>query len=269
MPVKFQLTFRIFEEEVAERDPLALRIYPDQLHGFFMNLLPQRLRNEFHKPSPVKPFSLWCEDIFQSSEIFKREFLSIEISLLRDEYFTPLLYHLSSLEEIPKLGSLKLKFSDFKGGFLKRDRYFSYSSPENGDFGDYLCFIFVTPTSFRRGEHDYPLPEPEYIFKSLIRKWNYLSDIKLPGNEFLNELRKAYIAYARFSTQTVYLSNGGAVTSFTGKLIIGRGKVREEIWRWYVQLGYFGEFCGVGKKTTMGLGKVLVRSLERENSWDI
>lgn len=267
MPVRFRVIFRVSVPEELRENPAGLRIYPDQLHGFFMNLLPESLRQEFHRPARVKPFSLWCEEIFRPSEIIERSALHLEISFLQNDYLAPFLYHLSVSRDFPSLGKLGVLQQEFKSSLLRSVSYLAYGPPQECPF-DYLSFHFITPVSFRRGEHDYPLPDPTLLFKSLLMKWNYFSEVKAPSEELLRELSRGYIAYVRVNSHTVYLSTNGAVTGFTGRLIFGKGKISSEIWSWLSLLAEFSNYSGAGRKTTMGLGKTSARGKKKPSPED-
>ncbi len=115
---------------------------------------------------------------------------------------------------------------------------------------------FLSPTSFRRGKLDHPLPEPELIFKGLIRKGQRFSDIKIDVD--LREVIKERIAVAGawIGTRRVNLSGFGWIGGFTGRVALSLEEKEEKVLKWLNALARFGEFAGVGRKTTMGFGAV-------------
>ena len=58
-------------------------------------------------------------------------------------------------------------------------------------------------------------------------------------------------------TQKVEFSNGGKLTTFVGDLVYNLSKVEDKkALKWFYILLNFSNWSGVGRKTTMGLGKV-------------
>jgi len=119
---------------------------------------------------------------------------------------------------------------------------------------------FVSPTTFRREKVDLPFPLPELFFKGLVKKW--LSFSKIPIEV---DLRKYYnlVEVERYNLKTkkVEFSNGGRLTTFVGEVVYNLSKVEDkEAQRWFNILLNFSLWSGVGRKTTMGLGKVLPKS---------
>lgn len=266
MPIKFRLDLKLNLkkplEELPQANPFLRKwtIYPDQVHGFFLNLFPPKERELLHSPSPVKPFALWCKEIFINSEHPLTE-LWLYVSFLKDELFSSFLYHFLNLEQLPPLGVYEVRVNFPEKGIVKKDEYFQLMLPEITSEQKYLRFDFLTPVSFRVGNFDYPLPEPRLIFKSLHKKWNFFIPQKFSWEEVSKAVSQCYIAYHSVFAQKVYLSMGGGVIGFRGRLLLGRGKATDREWNLLLNLAKFGEFAGVGRKTTMGFGQIKVTFL--------
>jgi CRISPR-associated endoribonuclease Cas6 len=260
MPVKFSIDLNLKSKVDA-----PFLIAPDVLHGFFFSLLPPSIAETLHKPSRYKPFCLWAPKIFrfiknnQPSET--NSVLTITISFLKDELFSPFLFKLTENRKNLFLGPYKVSLLQTSGSLIKNDEYITFDDFFNMKAKNYLYFQAITPISFKKGDIDYPLPDPKIFFKSLINKWNYFSPFRIEVDlkKVLEE--KLCIVYSKIRTYKIKLSLGSAVTGFKGKVVFyGKGLTDEEL-KWLNILGHFSRYAGVGRKTTMGLGMVEFQAL--------
>ena len=84
---------------------------------------------------------------------------------------------------------------------------------------------FVTPTSFRSKGHHFPLPVPENVFHSYLRRWNNFSGVNFDQAEFLNWIdENAIISRHKLESQKVAAGKKGMVTGFTGAVEFGLGR---------------------------------------------
>ena len=260
MPVRFSIDLIL--QSKLEYPSL---ITPDVLHGFFFSLLPSNIADTLHKPSRYKPFCLWAPKIFrfiknnQPSET--NSVLTITITFLKDEFFSPFLFKLTENRKKLFLGPYKVSLLKEPGSLIKNDEYTTFEDFLNIKAKTYLYFQAITPISFKKGNIDYPLPDPKIFFKSLINKWNYFSPFRIEVDlrKVLEE--KLCIVYSKIRTYKIKLSLGSAVTGFKGKVVFyGKGLTGEEL-KWLNILGHFSRYAGVGRKTTMGLGMVEFQAL--------
>lgn len=277
MPVKFSINFKL---KLSNQPKVSSLITPDHLHGFFFSLLPKDLAEVLHKSTRYKPFCLWAPQIFKfyqtSEEKTSEENLqpldnfSLTISFLKDELFPPFLSHLFGLFSQKNnfklfLGPYKVKlFQDVDFSLLKHDEYLSYDEPNNFTLKPLLSFRFLTPVSLKKGDVDYPLPDPKIVFKSILKKWNYFSPVKVSIDLRPAFEEKLYVVFASIKTYKIKLSLGSAVTGFIGKVVYGGKNLTEEELKWLTILGNFSNFAGVGRKTTMGLGMTRFEPIDRE-----
>jgi len=244
MPAK--LSFTLFPEK-----PIT-RVLPEQLHGLFFSLLSDGLANELHAPKRLKPFCLWSKALFSEK---KTDRLRLEVSLLKDSLLPGVIASYMLEERELKLGDVPLQKS--QKPLLKGESIRSYSKIyEEAEPSDTVVLDFLTPTSFKRGGADHPLPEPELIFRSLIRKWVAFSDFPLSV-----DLRKViregiFVSGAWIRTVKFELSEKARAVGFTGRVVLFVDSKDEEVLKWINALARFAEFAGVGRKTTMGMGKV-------------
>ena len=113
---------------------------------------------------------------------------------------------------------------------------------------------FVSPTAFRRGGVNYPLPDPRAVFSSLLWRWNAFSPIKMPP-EIAGDFERA--ALARFRLRTELLEFGGfREVGFLGEVRFDLSRLPPDERRLLHALSLFAFFSGVGRHTAMGMGEV-------------
>jgi CRISPR-associated endoribonuclease Cas6 len=115
-----------------------------------------------------------------------------------------------------------------------------------------LDLSFCTPTSFRQGAVDNPLPDRDRVFNSLIKKWNRYSGIEI-SPVIVDSI---FPSYFDISTRVAVDSRSqfvGCVGEMSFKLLSGGDPI---LVQQFNALGDFALFAGVGRKTTMGMGMV-------------
>ncbi len=121
-----------------------------------------------------------------------------------------------------------------------------------------LTLSFLSPTSFRRKGHHFPLPVPTNVFHSYLRRWNSLASVPVDQGEFLDWVDKRVIL-CRHQIESVKVAGGkqGSVTGFIGsveyRLSLSTNSPQFE--QLFYTLGQFAPYCGTGHKTTFGLGQ--------------
>jgi CRISPR-associated endoribonuclease Cas6 len=122
-----------------------------------------------------------------------------------------------------------------------------------------LCFTFLTPTSFRHHGNHLPLPMPDIVFQSYVRRWNCFAHLEVDKNDFKQWVNE-HVVIVRHTIQSSKVQAGkqGSVTGFTGSVqfhLTAKAQDEPE----YVQMVYALEqlapYCGTGHKTTFGLGQ--------------
>lgn len=113
-----------------------------------------------------------------------------------------------------------------------------------------IALSFSTPTNFRQGEFDTALPTRECVFNSLLQRWHKYSDISLEAN--LTEV----IFPSFFNIRTAMGADSrskfiGCVGEISYRIL---GDVDPLIIKQINALADFALYCGVGRKTTMGMG---------------
>jgi CRISPR-associated endoribonuclease Cas6 len=111
---------------------------------------------------------------------------------------------------------------------------------------------------------DYPVPDPSLIFKSLLRKWNTFSPESLKFKNIPIKLlsENLQIGGLWIKTEKKIVLRTGKLTGFTGRVFINARTSNQNLLKAINTLSLFSEFSGVGRKTTMGFGKVIFNSKE-------
>ena len=120
-----------------------------------------------------------------------------------------------------------------------------------------IILSFISPTSFRKAGHHFPLPVPVNLFHSYLRRWNHFAPNKYDADDFLNWIEQnVFIVRHQIETSKVKGGKRGLVTGFIGavELNLARSDHSEYI-RLYKTLGLYSVYCGTGHKTTFGLGQ--------------
>jgi CRISPR-associated endoribonuclease Cas6 len=114
-----------------------------------------------------------------------------------------------------------------------------------------IAFHLATPTAFRQGKYDSPLPTRDNVFKSLCDRWNTYSEI--PINPEIIE----YIFPSKFNIKTEVVKNYdthsfiGCVGEIGYRIL---GDASPDAIKQINALADFAMFAGIGRKTTMGMG---------------
>ncbi|RLJ70816.1 CRISPR-associated endoribonuclease Cas6 [Hydrogenivirga caldilitoris] len=198
MPVRLSVPL------IPEKPVSSSLLTPDRAHGLFFSLLDEKTAEELHKPAKIKPFCLWFPQFFGEEKELDR--INLHISFLKESLFPAFLSSLI-LEKNDGLFIENVKLRKLRKPYIREDLVLSYedlykkSVPENT-----IVLDFLTPTSFKRGEHDYPLPDPAPLFKGLIRKWVRFSGVRIEKDlrEMIQE--RIAVAGAWIKTKKVELS---------------------------------------------------------------
>ncbi|MEA5513310.1 CRISPR-associated endoribonuclease Cas6 [Nodularia sp. UHCC 0506] len=134
----------------------------------------------------------------------------------------------------------------------------------------HINLSFISPTSFRRKGHHFPLPVPVNLFHSYLRRWNDFSQIPISQADFLDWIDESVIIYQhRLESVKVAAGKRGSVTGFTGAISCGLSKAalaNTEFTQLFYALVKLAPYCGTGHKTTFGLGQTSLSWVEPEAS---
>jgi CRISPR/Cas system endoribonuclease Cas6 (RAMP superfamily) len=137
----------------------------------------------------------------------------------------------------------------------------AYSDLARERFRTHVFLRFPTPTAFSQGDMVLPLPLPELMIRSWVRRWNEFSPPELHiRDEVVSALaNKVGLARARIDTRTVDLYPGRLV-GFTGSIALEA--LRPQAWSEgersaFAAITAYSRFCGTGVRTTQGMGVTL------------
>lgn len=129
---------------------------------------------------------------------------------------------------------------------------------------------FISPTSFRRKGHHFPLPVPENLFHSYLRRWNDFSQMPVEPEMFLKWIDESVIIHQhRLESMKVAAGKQGSVTGFIGAISLGLSKAalaNTEFTQLFYALAKLAPYCGTGHKTTFGLGQTRAGWLAEQKS---
>ncbi|RTZ60898.1 MAG: hypothetical protein DSZ31_01155 [Gammaproteobacteria bacterium] len=249
MPLKVFLKLNLSEEI----DTSCLT--PDKVHGLFFSLVGEELAGILHEGyKNIKPFSLFCRELFKPQKV---KALSLEVNLLEDSLIPKLLSGFI-LNKKGVFLNLNSKSVEIKAEFRIPQRWLKpYSSlVEVKEIPTKVGIKFVSPATFRRNNSDLPFPLPELLFKGLVKRWLAFSGLPLEVDlrEYYNRVE---VERYNLKTQKVEFSSGGKLTTFVGEVVYNLSKVENKTaLKWFFILLNFSLWSGVGRKTTMGLGKI-------------
>lgn len=133
-----------------------------------------------------------------------------------------------------------------------------------------VSLSFVSPTSFRRKGHHFPLPVPENLFHSYLRRWNDFSNMPVDQESFLKWIDESVIIHQHcLQSEKVAAGKQGSVTGFTGAISLGLSKAglaNAEFTQLFYALVQLASYCGTGHKTTFGLGQTRLKWVEQKST---
>lgn len=125
-----------------------------------------------------------------------------------------------------------------------------------------LRIAFETPTHFRTAGLEVMLPDAFHVFGSLVDRWRSLGwEVAYP------DVRRVGVVPETLLYATQPIAGGRPQRGFCGVVRYDASRVDDDdlaaLWR----LARFGEYRGVGKHTTYGLGRM--RVLPDEERWEL
>lgn len=131
------------------------------------------------------------------------------------------------------------------------------------------AFDFQSPTVFNRtGGIQVPLPLPEYVFGSLIDRWQAFTDVPLHAD--LRVFVQECVSIERCDIRTQYVSleraNRGYHTGFVGRVTFRAQSGEAPLLAQWHLLGLFAPYSGVGKHVVIGMGQMQRVFIERKHS---
>jgi CRISPR-associated endoribonuclease Cas6 len=123
-----------------------------------------------------------------------------------------------------------------------------------------IAFSFATPTTFRQGKFDSVIPTRDCVFNSILSRWNKYSSIALPDLSF-DALFSTFVNI-KSERLTNYENDFVGIVGEVSYRILG--DVEPLVIKQINALADFALYCGVGRKTPMGMGmtrRIAVRNV--------
>lgn len=124
-----------------------------------------------------------------------------------------------------------------------------------------MTLHFISPTAFRRGPRRLHLPLPANVFARPAQVWQTYApeSLRLPDDwgDWCEQHVMAHTLHIH--TRQAPLNANAFFIGFVGRVTFTAQGQQEEYLRLWQGLGRLAAYCGIGYKTTMGLGAVRYR----------
>jgi CRISPR-associated endoribonuclease Cas6 len=201
----------------------------------------QRLQWEHSRPIPAGTACWWRVSLLDDSLFTHLTPLWLNLNPAHSWHLGPADLQIASVLGTPQSTQPWANFSAYA-------QLYAQASEETRQ----ITFAFSTPATFRQGKYDSALPTRDCVFHSLLNRWNRYSNLLFP--ETLTEC--LFPSFFEIQTELVNHPDGkcaGCVGIVSYRIL---GNVAAETIRQINTLADFALYCGVGRKTPMGMGMV-------------
>jgi CRISPR-associated endoribonuclease Cas6 len=127
---------------------------------------------------------------------------------------------------------------------------------QSGQPGNTVTLDFASPTAFKSGGMQVPIPLPDLVFGSLVERWNTFSPVVLSPEVRRFGAEMVAISRYRLESKPVAQKNGALRIGGQGQVSY-RAMSSDRYWLATLQmLADFALFSGVGVQTATGMGQV-------------
>jgi CRISPR-associated endoribonuclease Cas6 len=130
---------------------------------------------------------------------------------------------------------------------------------DNTNLDDELNLSFLSATAFHKNGNHMPLPIPENLFHSYLRRWNIFSSYQFDHEEFLIWVREGVVLLRHnIRSSKVQPGKQGSVTGFMGSVQLGitnKAQYQVDFSHLAHALVAAAPYFGTGHKVTFGLGQ--------------
>lgn len=216
-------------------------------HGALMEMLPQEYAEELHE-SRLHPYTQhlerragdWYWVVTALNE--KASSIILKDTLLRREG-VDLKRHETYLSIDQK------KYQELSEAELAQAFY-------EGNSGKYISIRFVTPAAFKRNGLYLNYPDIQSIYSNLMNKYDASNDQDSMKDEDTLEQLVQHTTVARYRLHsTVFCLEGIRIPAFAGEMTLRIGGNRT-MCSFARMLFRFGEYSGIGIKTSLGMGAI-------------
>ncbi|MCP5096099.1 MAG: CRISPR system precrRNA processing endoribonuclease RAMP protein Cas6 [Chloroflexi bacterium] len=228
-------------------------IHTKGLHGFLFNITGQADREEsdwLHKHPAPRPFTL--------VPLYSEEghLVGIRLSALTERVaalFQRTGDWFCKTKRPCHLGGQEFLISESRSKPGPNWQQLALTEP-----GRQVGLRFISPTSFKQGPGYLPLPLPGTVFQSPIRIWKTFAPpmMTIPPEWLAWCKQDVFVVQHNIETIQVQISQKEKFTGFVGEVWFEAYKGSELNLRAWQALTDLATFCGIGYKTTMGMGAV-------------
>ncbi|MBB5335491.1 CRISPR system precrRNA processing endoribonuclease RAMP protein Cas6 [Pectinatus brassicae] len=252
-----QYIFKVIPQDKNERINFNMGSI---MHGRMIESLPEQIAQQLHNTS-ARPYS---QAIYVKDDIgyWQINALTLEMNNYLEQLAKQWNDNVIYLRQRDKKYHIQLH--NISNGYSYQDFsrcFFTIAQPQR-----YLHIKFITPTSFKSNGEYQMFPNINLILASLCRRWNALSDsIVFEDEAAYKDICKStfihgyHLSSRRFGLEKI------KITGFSGDIDIFI-KGPEMTVRWLNMLFAYGQFCGIGIKTALGMGNVKVWAKNREDN---
>ncbi len=121
-----------------------------------------------------------------------------------------------------------------------------------------LSLNFVSPTAFKQGDDFLRFPLPGNVFRRPLQVWQAFAPKSIPQADKWHDwcTKRVYVTDHQIQTASISMRPNLTYTGFVGQVQFKAKRGSKEYLRVFQALGTLAQFCGVGSKTTMGMGAV-------------
>ncbi len=227
------------------------------LHGLLFHVLEHADPAEaawLHKHPAPKPYSM-APYFVQEGQGGK--LVGIRYAVLNDRAATLLhkawqqMYHMQTQLRLGKYQTFQVSHVEWiQGG--------NFTDIARLPPGQEIVLEFLSPTAFKQGPGSLPLPLPKNVFQWPLRVWQCYAPmvLSIPADWLTWCERDVFVVAHHIETAVVSITRSESFIGFTGRVSFQAYKGDERYLRVWQALGTLAAFCGVGHKTTMGMGAV-------------
>jgi CRISPR-associated endoribonuclease Cas6 len=228
--------------------PQLHRAFHANLYAWFAAADPD-LADDLHRQPVRKPFAL--SPLMRHGEDGRL----LRVALLEDDLWEPFQAGLAARPFVDLLGRTVLLALEA----LEMHHRSYWEMLDGASTGTRIALRFLTPTCFRAGDLDSPLPEPRSMVRSWLSRWSQYAPPDLRINVALVDVAVVHLAISGYDLRTEVRDLGyGKQMGFVGRVtlrVVNARKLGDDILRQLNALADYAEFCGTGRKTTHGMGQ--------------
>jgi CRISPR-associated endoribonuclease Cas6 len=273
------MPFSLVLQGYPQADVPVAHVQGPALQGMFLHLIQEvdpavnvRLHNDDkYRPYTLSPLGIVADQRdFQGYWLPRQHLLNartpcyVRITLLDDALFpTFSSYFLSRLNPTFHLGDTEFTVTNVLTGVGQKHPWAVYRTyaellARAAQHERRITLQFLTPTSFRVGDIDLPMPLPRLVFRSYQKRFTeFCQEVFLPDFETLVETYVGVASLQHIHTQILKTKNVSLI-GFTGtaSFEIHRNAPPEFVQQmnWLADYAFF---CGTGRKTTVGMGQTM------------